>query len=70
MLPHDYQPEHYESLLTRKVGRYLPSFEALGAPPPSLYLSPTSAFRIRAEFRVWHEGDDLNFVIFDPEKPK
>ena len=27
MLPHDYQPEHYESLLTRKVARYLPSFE-------------------------------------------
>ena len=70
MLPHDYQPEHYESLLTRKVARYLPSFEALGAPPPSLYRSPTSAFRMRAEFRVWHEGDDLNFVMFDREKPK
>jgi len=70
MLPNDYQPDHYESLLTRKVTRYLPSFEALGAPPPGIYRSPTDAFRMRAEFRVWHEGDDLNFVMFDREKPK
>ena len=25
---------------------------------------------MRAEFRVWHEGDDLDFVMFDREAPK
>ena len=25
---------------------------------------------MRAEFRVWHEGDELDFVMFDREAPK
>lgn len=32
-----------------------------------LYPSAHEHFRMRAEFRVWHEGDDIYFYMFDKE---
>ena len=31
------------------------------------YSSPLQHYRSRAEFRVWHDGDDLYHIMFDPE---
>ena len=70
MLPNDYQPERYQQLLDEKVATVLSDFKALDAPEPRIYSSPTNSFRMRAEFRVWHDGDDLNFVMFEREKPR
>ncbi|WP_252106720.1 MULTISPECIES: tRNA (uridine(54)-C5)-methyltransferase TrmA [unclassified Halomonas] len=50
--------------------------EALFAPfaPPALevYSSPPSHYRQRCEFRIWHEGDDLFYAMFEvnPSDPK
>ncbi len=35
--------------------------------PPNLavFASPTEHFRMRAEFRIWHEGNDLYHIMFD-----
>lgn len=70
MLPKDYSPELYPSLLKAKIDEIWPAFEALGAPTPDIFPSPIHSFRMRAEFRVWHEGDALDFVMFDPTEPK
>ena len=32
-----------------------------------VYSSPETHYRMRAEFRVWHEGDDLYYIMFNKE---
>lgn len=32
-----------------------------------IFPSPPEFYRMRAEFRVWHEGDDLYYIMFDQE---
>ena len=70
MLPNDFQPDLHHELLNEKVATVLPEFEALDAPEPQIFRSPTHSFRMRAEFRVWHDDDDLNFVMFERERPR
>lgn len=70
MLPNDYQPERYQELLNEKVAAVLSSFKALDAPDPQIFASPPHSFRMRAEFRVWHDGEDLNFVMFERDRPR
>lgn len=65
-----FRPQQYEQLLDEKIAELLPKFEALGAPEPEVTSSPKEAFRLRAEFRLWHEGDELSYVMFDPKAPK
>lgn len=70
MLPKDFSPDAYEDLLNEKISGIANDFERLGAPTPSIITSPKEGFRMRAEFRVWHEGDKLDFVMFDRAAPK
>jgi tRNA (uracil-5-)-methyltransferase len=70
VLPNDYQPERYHELLAEKVAAILSDFKALDAPEPRIFPSPAHGFRMRAEFRVWHDGEDLNFVMFEREEPR
>ncbi|MGD2009170.1 MAG: tRNA (uridine(54)-C5)-methyltransferase TrmA [Cellvibrionales bacterium] len=65
-----FQPEQYEALLAEKVAQHLPGLQRLGAPEPLVFESPREGFRLRAEFRLWHEGDRLFYAMFDPEAPK
>ncbi|STW02366.1 tRNA (Uracil54-C5-)-methyltransferase [Klebsiella pneumoniae] len=37
------------------------------APVPEVFRSPVSHYRMRAEFRLWHDGDDLYHIIFDQQ---
>jgi tRNA (uracil-5-)-methyltransferase len=60
-------PSRYEALLgekTRQVCALLAPFEV---PSPEVFRSPDLGFRMRAEFRVWHDGDALDYVMFHPE---
>lgn len=58
-------PEQYTEQLAEKQQRLahllgdLPNFKCFASSP--------SHYRARAEFRVWHEGDRLDYVMFDPE---
>ena len=70
MLPNDYQPDQYQELLNEKVATVLSDFQALDAPEPQIFPSPPHSFRMRTEFRVWHDDDDLNFVMFERERPR
>lgn len=70
MLPKDFSPDAYENLLNEKIRAIAIDFEAMGAPSPTIVASPKDVFRMRAEFRVWHEDDKLDFVMFDRDAPK
>ncbi|MDG0991312.1 MAG: tRNA (uridine(54)-C5)-methyltransferase TrmA [Luminiphilus sp.] len=63
-------PNAYEHLLALKIAPLVEVFEALGAPEPQIIKSPPLAFRLRAEFRIWHDGEDLFYAMFKPSAPK
>lgn len=59
------QPEHYARQLadkSRQLQQLLAPFEA---PPLDIFASAPSHYRQRCEFRLWHEGDDLYYVMFE-----
>lgn len=63
-------PDLYEEQLRAKAERIRAQFAEFNPPPISVFDSPPLHFRQRAEFRVWHEGDDSYCVMFDPQQPK
>lgn len=63
-------PAHYAAQLEAKVQRFLADFTALNVPTPTVFASPPQHYRLRAEFRIWHEGDTLDYVMFDPDAPR
>ncbi|MCZ6831430.1 MAG: tRNA (uridine(54)-C5)-methyltransferase TrmA [Gammaproteobacteria bacterium] len=65
-----FAPEHYADLLQVKANKMQALFAPFGAPPLEVHSSPPEAYRMRAEFRLWHEGDDLYYAMFDPQHPK
>jgi tRNA 2-thiouridine synthesizing protein E len=65
VLPKDFTPQTYDALLNEKISAIAPRFHALGAPNPKVFASHRASFRMRTEFRIWHDGDSLDFVMFD-----
>ncbi|WP_085917769.1 tRNA (uridine(54)-C5)-methyltransferase TrmA [Halomonas sp. CSM-2] len=68
----DVDPERYAEQLADKqayVERLFASFEP---PTMEVFASPPSHYRQRCEFRIWHEGDDLFYAMFEvtPGNPK
>lgn len=68
--PFDYDPDNYERRLKQKASTVGAFFDALCAPAPELFPSPASGFRMRAEFRIWHDGDELDYVMFKRGEPR
>ncbi len=59
-------PERYDELLAEKVSNVCDRFSVFGVKDIEVFASPKKHYRLRAEFRVWHEGDDLYYVMFEP----
>lgn len=58
-------PEQYSNQLNEKVDRLtslIPGLKAL-----TVFESNPSHYRARAEFRVWHDGDRTDYVMFNPQ---
>ena len=65
------EPEKYAELLTEKSDRIRTQFAEFNPPELEVFDSPDSHYRMRAEFRVWHQGEDTYYVMFDiGEDPK
>lgn len=60
------QPERYEALLTEKAAELEAQFAEFSPPALEVFASEKEFFRMRAEFRVWHEEDDFYYVMFEP----
>ncbi|UYG06428.1 tRNA (uridine(54)-C5)-methyltransferase TrmA [Halomonas sp. M4R1S46] len=65
-------PDRYDDQLAAKRERLTADFARFSPPPLEVYPSPASHYRQRCEFRLWHEGDDLFYAMFevDPADPK
>ncbi|WP_016855978.1 tRNA (uridine(54)-C5)-methyltransferase TrmA [Halomonas smyrnensis] len=65
-------PDRYDEQLAAKRDRLTAQFARFNPPSLEVYPSPSSHYRQRCEFRVWHEGDDLYYAMFevDPDDPK
>ena len=64
------KPERYLELLEEKSLAVQKLLTPFNPPPPLLVRSQNTAYRMRAEFRVWHEGEELNYVMFKKGEPK
>jgi len=67
-----FAPDRYDQLLAAKTARVQNLLAPFGAPPAEVIASPGAGFRMRAEFRLWHDGDALDYVMFrrgEPDTP-
>ncbi|WP_338559242.1 tRNA (uridine(54)-C5)-methyltransferase TrmA [Erwinia sp. E_sp_B04_7] len=67
MTPEQLPIEQYDAQLEEKVTRLQTLMTPYAAPEVEVFRSPVSHYRMRAEFRLWHEGDDLYHIIFDQQ---
>ncbi|WP_370549355.1 tRNA (uridine(54)-C5)-methyltransferase TrmA [Edwardsiella tarda] len=67
MTPSMLPTEHYDEQLQEKIHRLAQMMQPFGAPAVQAFRSPASHYRMRAEFRIWHEGDDLYHIMFDAQ---
>ncbi len=67
MTPEHLPTEQYEAQLAEKVVRLQKMMAPFSAPVPEVFRSPVSHYRMRAEFRLWHDGDDLYHIMFDQQ---
>ncbi|MFW3613946.1 tRNA (uridine(54)-C5)-methyltransferase TrmA [Billgrantia antri] len=65
-------PARYDQQLAAKRERIVQQFERFDPPELEVFPSPPSHYRQRCEFRLWHEGDDLFYAMFEvqPDDPK
>ena len=60
-------PEQYSSQLTTKVEQVQQLLAEFAAPAAEVFTSAAEHYRLRAEFRIWHNGDDIYHAMFDSE---
>jgi tRNA (uracil-5-)-methyltransferase len=65
-----FKPAEYDKQLADKLAHYRPLFDQLAFAEPAVITSPKIHYRMRAEFRIWHDEDRLNYVMFRKDKPK
>ncbi|MGJ8514452.1 tRNA (uridine(54)-C5)-methyltransferase TrmA [Carnimonas bestiolae] len=58
-------PSRYAEQLSAKQQRITQQFARFNPPPLEVFASPAAHYRMRAEFRIWHEGDDLFYAMFE-----
>lgn len=59
-------PARYDIELQRKLERFKGTLEGLNCPEIDVYDSAPSGFRLRAEFRIWHEGGRAHYAMNRP----
>ena len=62
-------PANYAAQLAGKLAQFKLAFAPFAIPEPEVFASAPEHYRLRAEFRIWHQGDDLHYAMFDPDHP-
>lgn len=60
----------YKKQFDDKIARLNTYFSKFSLPQPEYFESPPSRYRMRAEFKVWHEDDCVYYAMFKPGKSK
>ncbi len=63
----DMSADNYQTQLHEKVAFVEDRFSQFPMPQLQVFSSAPLHYRMRAEFRVWHDGDDLYHIMFDPQ---
>ncbi len=56
----------YQQQLAEKADYLQQLFAGFDMPAPQLFESEPQHYRMRAEFRIWHEGEDISYAMFQP----
>lgn len=59
--------DQYPTLLAKKAEHLTALLAPFSAPALALFASEPQHFRLRVEFRIWHEAGDLFHIMFDPQ---
>jgi tRNA (uracil-5-)-methyltransferase len=65
MRPTEIKAEKYADQLQQKVQSVNSDFAQFPMPELEVFASEPLHYRMRAEFRVWHDGNDLQHIMFD-----
>ena len=65
-----FDPADYANQLAEKLTNFNEGFAAFGLPEPLVFCSTPRHYRMRAEFRMWHQDERVDYAMFDPEHPK
>ncbi len=60
-------PDNYDQQLSDKNQKMTALFSCFDIPSAEIFPSLPLNYRLRAEFRVWHQGDDLYYIMFNSE---
>lgn len=60
-------PDNYDKQLEDKRQDIQQLFSQFDLPKFELFKSEPLNYRFRAEFRIWHEGDDLYYIMFNSD---
>lgn len=60
-----FDPSHYDSQLADKAARLRELLAPFAAPEPEVFDSPREHYRLRAEFRLWREGEARHYAMFE-----
>ena len=70
IFPDPINPAEYDTQLEEKKARLNSLFAEFTPPTLEVYDSARSHYRLRAEFRLWHEGDRCYYAMFEPGNRK
>lgn len=59
-------PEDYDRQLVEKLARIEAEFARFELPAIDLFPSPPVAYRLRAEFKIWHEAGRSDYAMYHP----
>jgi tRNA (uracil-5-)-methyltransferase len=65
MSAHTIDPANYSAQLASKAHALQQLLQPFTALAPEVFASQPQNYRMRAEFRIWHDGDQLDYVMFD-----
>ncbi len=60
-------PDNYDQQLSDKNQEITALFSCFDIPRAEVFPSQPLNYRLRAEFRVWHQDDDLYYIMFNSE---
>lgn len=63
-------PEQYQTQLDEKAARITAQFASFQPPSLEVFPSQPSHYRMRAEFKIWHENNVANYAMYQPGEYK
>lgn len=59
--------KRYNDQLAEKTTRLKTLLAPFTAPEPEVFHSPVNHYRMRAEFRIWHDANEIYHIMFDQQ---